>query len=155
MGARSTKTHNGIKSRLVGAWTLVSLVEEHHGGEATYPFGPSPEGFLIYTPEGIVSAQLMRPGRTAFRSGNWHDGTPEQHQEAGDGYIAYCGSFVVDERNETVTHIPSVALLPNLIHEEQRRSVKLTGDKLTLSVASAADAGGDITTSHLQWQRVR
>ena len=51
------------------------------------------------------------------------------------GYIAYCGVYQVDEENETVTHIPSVALVPNLVLRVQLRSVTLTVDRLTLCAA--------------------
>jgi hypothetical protein len=56
-------------------------------------------------------------------------GTPAEYQQAGSGYIAYCE---VDEEKETVTHIPSVALVPNLISNGQLRSITLSGDRLSL-----------------------
>lgn len=114
---------------------MVSYSDEHEGREASFPFGPEPEGFLIYTPDGFVSAQLMlmKPGRSLFQSHDWHEGTPDEYQQAGSGYIAYCGVYEVDEEKETVTHIPSVALLPNLILKGQVRSITLSGDRLVLS----------------------
>jgi Lipocalin-like domain len=86
----------------------------------------------------------MRPGRSPFQSQDWHHGTAEEYVESGSGYIAYCGSYVVNEAEETVTHTPSVSLLPNLIHASQLRSVALNGDRLTLRVE----------TSRLEWQRL-
>jgi len=74
--------------------------------------------------------------------------------ESGSGYIAYCGTYEIDETNETVTHIPSVALLPNLIHGRQLRALTLNGDRLTLRTSSVADVDGVLVTSHLEWQRI-
>lgn len=143
-----------ISSRLVGVWTLLSYTEEKEGSRDTNPLGPKPVGFLIYTPDGFVSAQLMKPGRSAFQSRDWHHGTPEEYAESGSGYIAYCGTYDVDEANRTVTHVPSVALLPNLIRGRQVRAIKLNGDRLTLRTASVADADGVLVSSHLEWRRI-
>jgi len=143
---------HAIASRLVGVWRLVGYTEEREGREDRFPFGPRPEGFLIYTREGFVSAQLMKRGRARFKSHDWHRGTLDEYREAGSGYIAYCGVYEVDEEKETVTHIPSVALLPNLIDGKQVRSVALSGERLTLRTTSTGDNGVSIT-SRLDWQR--
>jgi len=144
-----------ISSRLIGVWTLVAYTEEKEGCKDIHPFGPQPAGFLIYTPDGFVSAQLMKPGRTAFKSGDWHNGTSEEYVESGSGFIAYCGTYEVDETNETVTHIPSVALLPNLINCRQLRAFELNGDQLILRTAGVADTDGVLVSSHLEWHRLR
>jgi Lipocalin-like domain len=135
-----------IASRLVGTWKLVSYVDEEDAG---YPFGRNPEGLLIYTPEGLMSVQLMKPGRALFQSHDWHAGTPEEYQLAGSGYIAYCGLYEVDEEKAIVTHVPSVALLPNLIAGRQVRQATLIGDMLTLRTVGAHAA------SRLEWRRVK
>ena len=145
---------SSFASRLIGVWTLVSYTDEQPDGEDTHPFGPEPQGFLIYTADGFVSAQLMRPGRSAFHSSDWHHGTPEEYQESGSGYIAYCGSYEVDEQNATVTHIPSVSLLPNLIHGRQCRSIEMHGDQLTLRATAVPVTNGLSITSRLGWKRV-
>jgi len=148
------QTLESISSQLVGVWTLLSYTEEKKGFKDTTPLGLNPVGFLIYTPDGFVSAQLMMPGRAAFQSREWFRGTPEEYVESGSGYIAYCGTYNVDEANETVTHIPTVALLPNLIQGRQLHAIQLHGDRLTLRTASVADADGALVSSHLEWQRV-
>jgi hypothetical protein len=145
-GSESGSTTDAIASQLVGVWRLISYKDEQDGHEDSFPFGPEPEGFLIYTPDGFVSAQLMRPGRSPFQH-DWHEGTPEEYRQAGSGYIAYCGTYQVDEEKEIVTHIPSVALLPNLILKEQPRSVTLSGNRLTLCAEGAS------VTSRLVWQK--
>jgi lipocalin-like protein len=142
-----------ISFRLIGVWTLLSYTEEKEGCPDTYPLGLTPAGFLIYTPDGFVSAQLMKPRRSAFQSHDWHEGTPNEYVESGSGYIAYCGTYEVDETSRTVTHIPSVALLPNLINGRQLRAIKLNGEWLTLRTSGTADAEGVLVTSQLEWRR--
>jgi hypothetical protein len=131
---------------------LVSYAVEQEGQQDRFPFGPEPEGFLIYTPDGFVSAQLMKPGRSPFQSHDWNGGTPDEYQQAGSGYIAYCGRYEVNEERRTVAHIPSVALVPNLIHEGQLRSITFTGDRLILCALGNREAPGVSTTSRLEWQ---
>jgi hypothetical protein len=144
---------HAIASRLVGVWRLVSYTDEQEGREDSFPFGPAPEGFLIYTLDGFVSAQLMKPGRSLFHGDDWRAGTPDEYQKAGSGYIAYCGAYQVNEEKETVTHIPSVALVPNLILKGQVRDVTLSGDRLILCVARVPAGNGAPVTSRLEWQR--
>lgn len=140
--------------RLVGVWKLVTYTDEESGRGDAQPFGPVPQGFLIYTPDGFVSAQLMRPDRAAFHSSDWHHGTAEEYQTSGSGYIAYCGTYEVDEEKATVTHIPSVSLLPNLIGGRQCRTIDLEDDRLVLRAAGAPVSGGLFVTSRLEWKRV-
>jgi hypothetical protein len=146
-----TRSGSTIASQLVGVWRLVSYAVEQAGHEDSFPFGPEPEGFLIYTPDGFVSAQLMKPGRSPFQSHDWNGGTPNEYQQAGSGYIAYCGVYEVDEEKKTVTHIPSVALVPNLILKGQVRSITLSEGRLSLcAVVPIANSGS--VTSRLEWR---
>lgn len=142
-----------LASQLVGVWVLVSYTNQQPDHKDTYPFGPCPQGFLIYTSEGFVSAQLMKPGRPAFRSADWHHATPEEYQNSGSGYIAYCGIYEVDEEKGSVTHTPSVSLLPNLIDGHHIRLIDLHGDFLTLRTIGTAVPNGLSVTNRLEWKR--
>ena len=96
---------------------------------------------------------MIKPGRSLFQAHNWRPGTPDEYWEAGSGYIAYCGVSEVDEENETVTHLPSVALVPNLILKGQLRSITLSGGRPTLCAVGVPVADGPSVTSRLEWQR--
>jgi hypothetical protein len=126
---------------------LVTYPDEQEGSDDLRPFGPNPHRFLIDTPDGFVSAQLGNPGRPAFHSAVWHHGTPQECEASGSGYIACCGTYQVDEQKATITHIPFVLLLPNLIHGRQCRSIDLQGDQLVLRAGGAPVAGGLNATS--------
>jgi hypothetical protein len=153
MSGPGRSTPGPIAAQLTGVWTLIGYADQQEGREDVHPFGPQPEGLLIYTPDGFVSAQLMKPGRFPFASINWHEGTADEYKDSGSGYIAYCGIFEVDEERKTVTHIPSVALLPNLIHGRQLRSVTLSGERLTLRAASEPLENGAFVMSVLDWKK--
>jgi hypothetical protein len=96
----------------------------------------------------------MKPGRSRLQSHDWYGGTPDEYQEAGRGYIAYCGIFEVNEEEETVTHVPYVAFLPNLVGEKLLRSVTLSGDRLTLLATATPVENGGLRISRMEWQRL-
>lgn len=110
-------------------------------------------GMILYTPDGYMSAQLMRPERRSFASGDWFDGTAEEYQEEASTYIAYSGSFQVDEQKQTLTHSMFVSLFPNWVGQTQPRDVKIDGDILYLSTESPIKSGGKMVMSYLQWRR--
>jgi hypothetical protein len=140
--------------QLIGAWKLVSYVEEPVDGSAPFhPLGERPKGIIMYTPDGYMSAQLMRPDRRPFASGDWFDGTEEEYREEASTYIAYSGPFHVDEEKRTLTHSMFVSLFPNWTGQTQPRVVKIEGDKLFLSTESPIKSGGKIVMSYLEWQR--
>jgi hypothetical protein len=143
-----------LRDQLVGAWKLVSYVESPVDGSAPfYPFGETPQGIIMYTPDGFMSAQLCRPSRAAFASGDWFDGTPEEYGAEATTYIAYTGPFHVDEEDQTLAHSMFISLFPNWIGQTQPRVVRIEGDFLNLSTASPIRSGGKLVNSHLRWQR--
>jgi hypothetical protein len=111
-----------LRDQLIGAWTLVLYVETPvNGGPSNHPMGNGPIGIIMYTPDGYMSAQLMRPNRTPFASSDWYKATPEEYGREGPAYFAYSGLFQVDEENATVTHSVLVSLFPNWIGGTQTR----------------------------------
>jgi hypothetical protein len=46
-----------LRDQLIGAWKLVSYVEEPGAGSAPFhPMGERPKGIIMYTPDGYMSA---------------------------------------------------------------------------------------------------
>ena len=147
---------NKLRDQLIGAWKLVSYVEKPVDGSAdSYPLGENAQGIIMYTPDGYMSAQLMKPERGSFASGDWFDGTPAEYQDEASTYIAYSGPFHVDEEKRTLTHSMFVSLFPNWTGQTQPRVVSLEGDTLKLSSASPIKSKGKVVMSYLQWQRAR
>ena len=144
----------GLRERLIGAWKLVSYVEKPVDGSAPfYPMGEEPQGIIMYTPDGYMSAQLMCPGRAKFASGDWFKGTDEEIKEEAGGYIAYSGPFHTDGEKQTLTHSMFVSLFPNWLGQTQPRVVKIEDDMLHLSSATPIMSGGKKVNSHLAWRR--
>ena len=143
-----------LRERVIGAWKLVSYVEKPVDGSAPFhPMGEKPEGIIMYTPDGYMSAQLMRPGRRQFASGDWFSGTDQEIKEEALGYIAYSGVFHTDEVKQTLTHSMFVSLFPDWTGQTQPRVAELDGDRLHLSTASPIHSGGKVVNSYLIWRR--
>jgi hypothetical protein len=144
----------GLREQLIGAWKLVSCEERPvDGSPSFYPMRENPMGIIMYTPDGYMSAQLMKPGRKPFASGDWFKGSPEDYGREATTYIAYSGPFRVNEEKGTLTHSMFVSLFPNWIGQTQPRAVKIEGDTLHLSSVSPIQSVGKTVTSYLQWKR--
>jgi hypothetical protein len=87
-----------LRESLIGAWELISAVERDvETGVENNVLGERPQGFILYTPDGYMSAQLQGPARVPFEEGDLLRGSPEEYVAAGSSYIAYSGRFFVDE----------------------------------------------------------
>src|SRR5262245_56598456 len=98
---------------LVGTWRLLSWEARDADGTVTHPFGEQAVGYGVYTADGHVFAQLMRPGRPHFAGGDVLGGTAEENALALGGYAAYGGTYEVQDG--TVVHHVEVSLFPNWI----------------------------------------
>ncbi len=118
-----------LREQLIGAWKLVSYVEEAVDGSGSFrPLGENPKGIIMYTPDGYMSAQLSKADRPDFASGDWFNGTTEDYKNEATSYIAYSGPFHVDEEKWTLTHSMFVSLFPDWTGQTQPRAVKIEGD---------------------------
>jgi len=144
-----------IAIALIGTWTLRSFTDISGDGPPRNPFGLRPEGLLIYTPDGFVSALLMTPGRPPLGGAGSTDGTPDQFKEAGSGFIGYSGRYEVDEMKSIVRHTPLVAFSSDMVGKSQQRLVELNGDVLILTAEHAQPVSPVVAKSQLEWVRVK
>lgn len=142
-----------MSDQFVGAWKLMSFERRTTAGEITYPMGQSPVGRLTYDALGRMTAQLMRPDRPKFQSASSGRGSPEEKLAAFDGYIAYYGTYTVNESERTVIHHVEASLYPNWVGSDQRRRFEFSEGRLILRAANGS--GGPGTESRLVWERVR
>lgn len=132
----STDTDLGgvtVADRIVGSWELVEYSTTSDTGKVDYPLGPDARGLIIYSADGFMSAQIMRPDRMLYRSPNVHSGEMSERSEAAGGYLAYSGPYRVDEENSAVYHEMAVSLYPNWVGDDQKRYARFDGDQLILS----------------------
>src|SRR4249920_573523 len=84
--------------KFIGAWRLVSAeFRAEDGTVAESPYGPEPQGLLMYDAHGSMSAQLAQKGRSPFAIADRMAGTPDEIRAAFQSYQAYYGRYKIDE----------------------------------------------------------
>jgi hypothetical protein len=138
----ATKVPSPALRRLVGTWRLVSAEDIAPDGSVTCPFGRGASGVLTYDAAGTMTAQVMRKERAKW--GAFEDANPEPLLS----YVAYFGTFEVNERTHTITHHIRGHLDPARIGKDNVRRYELGGDKLTLIELERP-------VRHVTWERTR
>lgn len=148
------QTPSSLQEKLVGSWTLVSWVQTDIAtGEEFLPMGDSPQGFLLYTHDGYMSAQLSTPDRADFADGDMNQGTPEEYIAAAKSYLAYSGPYRIDEKRHAVEHGMAISLFPNWTGDRQLRIVDLDGNVLRLNADNPIMYDGRLKNTTVTWRR--
>jgi len=126
---------------LVGTWAL-----EQWTSGSREPFGPRPQGTLVYTAEGTMIACFMRAHRapvaasldalTAWRRAPERGDVERRFLEAALYFNAYSGRYSVE--GARVHHDVEVALYPEWIGQRLSRDYRVDSGRLTLSFGSDA-----------------
>ncbi len=134
----------------LGTWRLISWENRDQAGELGYPLGPEAVGYLSYTADGYVFAQIMAPERTPLATQNPFGGTDAEAAAAARSHMSYCGTYEVQGRE--VIHRVAVSDFPNWVGGEQLRFYKFEDGKLILSAPPFQTRKGEIAT-FLIWER--
>ena len=138
--------------KFAGAWRLLECYGKWSDGGVSYPYGKEPQGQLIYDGHGRFSGQISNNDRPAFQSGNLLKGTTEEIKTAFEGYIAYYGTYEVDEADNQVTHHVENSWFPNWIGDDQTRNYEFEGERLRLNTQPIKGTKADLTVT-LLWER--
>ncbi|KAJ4369815.1 hypothetical protein N0V83_005579 [Neocucurbitaria cava] len=154
-----------LRAQLIGAWDLISytahLLRPH---KHRLPLGPQARGTILYTPDGHMSAQLLRPGQPPFAHGDGiTSGTDAEWASVGKNFVAYSGRFWLDERGGSkgeeplLLHEMSVSNLPKLVGQVQRRTVRVSEEEggvryLHLGV-DRMEVEGEMRVVEVLWRR--
>ncbi len=123
-----------------GTWKLVSWEVKQPDGTIHYLFGRNVVGYLIYTADGYMSAEIMDPDR---RQNNPHfpvetasaQTLPDADRaRAYSTYLSYCGTYTV--QGSTVTHHVKAGLIPSWTGSEQPRAFRFEGGCLIIGVGN-------------------
>jgi hypothetical protein len=141
---------------MIGTWELLSREDRTQDGQLRIDpaLGPDPLGLLIYDSGGRFAAQFMKRERAAT-AGDVPAGAavhPNSTRALG-GYDAYFGTYAVDDSAGMVTQTLVAALAPDNVGKVVTRALEVSGDTLTIRIASASAHGEPITRT-LLWRRV-
>ncbi|MFJ8064744.1 lipocalin-like domain-containing protein [Psychrobacillus sp. NPDC096426] len=128
----NTQTSKTLREQVIGTWSLLSYETKDENGNTVYPLGKDAKGFIMYNPDGYMSAQLMATGRHPYQSGDLHTGTTEEMAEAAHGYLAYSGRFEINEEKKELTHHMDVSMNPTWLSQAQPRIASIDGDQIKI-----------------------
>lgn len=140
-----------VKNKFIGTWKLLK-VERKFKKQIILPFGENPEGILIYT-ESYMSAQLGNSDRKNFTSEDYRMGSDKEINNAFNSYIAYYGTYEIDEVSQIIYHRVQQSLFPNWVGTKQKRFYEFKGNLLLLS-ALDPDYTRTGSQTTLTWERV-
>jgi hypothetical protein len=127
MGAQTTPARD--TPRFIGTWRLVS---------------DTTTGMMIYDNLGNMAAQVM-PNRVR-RKYAAAEPTPEEAKDAITGYLAYFGTYSVDEQARIITHHRKANINPGQVGDDVVRAyVFESNDRLVLTPAGS--------TNKIVWER--
>ena len=121
---------------LLGAWRYV-------GTRINWDRGANPKGMIYYGPHGEMAVQIA-PDVKRPRAGAVM--TPQEAFTAVKDYIAYFGTYTVDQQAGTVTHHRQDSLQPGDNGDLVRR-YELNGDRLILRAPNS--------TLEVTWERIK
>ena len=84
-----------MKNPLVGTWRLVSFEVRGQDGEALYPLGDNPVGYLMYGQEGYMQVSMMKANRPRINAETLLLASTEEKAEAAATYVSYCGRYEI------------------------------------------------------------
>ena len=120
-------------TQLTGTWKLVSWQTKFDGGDTVEPYGSSPKGRLVLTPDShwiiILTGANRKPAKTI-----------EEKATLLDSILAYSGKYTV-EGDKITTHVDmSSNEIYTGANQDQTRFFRIEGNKLTIRTPEIVSA---------------
>jgi hypothetical protein len=120
-------------TQLTGTWKLVSWLTKFDGGDTVEPYGSSPKGRLVLTPDShwiiILTGANRKPAKTI-----------EEKATLLDSILAYSGKYTV-EGDKITTHVDmSSNEIYTGANQDQTRFFRIEGNKLTIRTPEIVSA---------------
>ena len=140
LGMGVASAQDDAAKKIIGAWRYVGTTID---GVPRAGRGDNPKGLIYYGPHGEMSVQIApdieRPKAGAVM-------TPDEAKIAVSNYIAYFGTYTVDEKASTVTHQRAASVQPgdkgNFV-----RAYEFKGDRLVLRPPNSKQ--------EITWERIK
>ena len=124
----------------VGTWQLISWEVLQPDGTIQYLYGKDVVGYLIYTDDGYMSAEIMDTDRRQSDPNFPLEIAAAQslpdpdRAHAYSTYLSYCGTYKVE--NTTVTHHVKSGLIPSWTGTEQPRPFRFDNGRLIIGAGN-------------------
>lgn len=140
-------------AELIGTWKLLSAVQHFDDGTKVAEFGASPRGVLSYAADGTVTAVLGASDRPRVLASDPQGASDQEYTSSARRFIAYTGTYTVDDDTGHVLHHIDLSLFPNWEGASQLRLLDLDGDIVTITASPRTTADGRVFHSELRWRR--
>jgi hypothetical protein len=142
-----------VKQQIVGTWKVASSQRVLKTGKKSFDpvLGPRGMGYLIYSADGHMCAELMNPDRPA-----WKDNlkpTESEKLSAFDAFFGYCGRYEIDAENHILVHLPEIALTQDYIGTRQIRPYRFEGTRMILGDKEKDDP--EVESWQIVWEKVK
>ena len=157
-----------IEKNFSGIWKLNEWSVEKPDGKKTYPFSGNISGYLMYHPNGWMSANLMQNDRVNLSDDRLKiskishllknkteisfEGdlleTIKNFFMASNGYVSYAGTFNADDSN--VYHNIELSLLPQWVGTTLTRKHSFSSKNTLLTLSAELNGFKDL----LIWKKV-
>lgn len=139
---------------LVGSWRLISTGRVDSAGRFVPTWDDHPDGRIMYTADGQMSAQLYDTRRPKLGV-DWNAAEPESARRAFVGLVTYFGRYSVDTAARTVTHDVEGAMSPDWIGSKLVRAYRfIPPNRIELRVLTTSSGGRGTNGTVLVWERV-
>lgn len=133
-----------------GVWGLVAFEMTTTDGETSTPMGDRPEGRLIYTQGGYMSAHLGAPDRPPMAE--MGEAAASQALAALKTHFSYSGRYRIE--GDEVLHAVDLSISPDWPGTTKRRRIAFEGDDLILVDETIEPRFGRKTgVGRLVWRR--
>jgi len=139
-GVTTAAAQDDAAKKIVGAWRYVGTTID---GAPRAGRGANPKGMIYYGPHGEMSVQIApdieRPKAGAVM-------TADEAKIAVSSYIAYFGTYTIDEKAGTVTHHREMSVQPG-DKGDFVRAYEFKGDRLVLRPPNSKQ--------EITWERIK
>lgn len=140
------------ENKVLGTWRIVSAVANPQT-DNILPYGPKPQGMLVFTPDMHFIEVLHDPRIPRFDSEIRGEGTAEENAAAMAGAIGFYGTYTVDENGEFSGNTVEGSTFPNWIgsvRTTEQLQLNVDGDRMRETFTRP---GG--LRIVIEWERVR
>ncbi len=141
-------------SSFVGVWKLVSVTATNTDGTRNEaPWGSNPQGTIVYTREGWMTAVINYGGRKPLSTADRFRATTEEKAAAYETSFSYAGRYEI--KDDKMIHHVEIASVENWVNTDLIRNFRLHGNRLTLLTPPLASQQGKAAIVELTWERVK